>query len=255
MIVDHTHWGHIQVTGDDRVRFLQGMCTANIEALAPGGWTWATMLSAKGRVTSVIEVVRQDERLLVLCEPALVDKTLELLQRYAIMDEVIFEKVEVPMHRVWSRPADVWQAPPVLEPPPGPAAAAEDIEIRRVEAGLPRYGVDISEDNFPFETPLARYIDYDKGCYLGQEPVSRVYFRGAPSKALRGLRLSGTGPVEPGTQVSHPDRANAGVVTSSAVSPAFGPIALAYIHRTVNQPGTRVTVAGRDAEQVELPMS
>jgi glycine cleavage system aminomethyltransferase T len=81
-----------------------------------------------------------------------------------------------------------------------------------------------------------------------------VHFRGAPSKFLRGLRLEGDeGPVAAGAQVSHPERANAGVVTSSVVSPDFGPIALAYLHRSVNQPGNQVIVAGRAATVVELP--
>jgi tRNA-modifying protein YgfZ len=253
MIVDQTSWGHIKVTGVDRIRFMQGMCTANIETLAPGDWTRACMLDAKGRVTSVIEVMHRDDHLLLICQPELTDKTLGLLTRYAIMDDVEFEAVDLAVHRVWNSPADVWDAPPVLSSPPRASASADQIEIRRVEAGMPRYGADVSEDYFPFESPLARHIDYQKGCYLGQEPVSRVHFRGAPNKALRGLRIEGEGPVEPGAQVSHAERPGAGVITSAVVSPDFGPIALAYIHRSVNQPGNQVTVAGRAATVVELP--
>jgi tRNA-modifying protein YgfZ len=253
VIVDQTDWGHIKVTGTDRVRFMQGMCTANIEALAPGAFTRASMLDARGRVTSVIEVMNRDDHLLLLCQPELTDKTLGLLAKHAIMDDVEFEVVKLAVHRVWNSPAEVWDAPPVLAPPPGQSASADEIEVRRVEAGMPRYGVDVSEDYFPFESLLSRHIDYRKGCYLGQEPVSRVHFRGAPNKALRGLRLEGEGPVEPGAQVSHAERPSAGVVTSSVVSPDFGPIALAYLHRSVNQPGNQVTVAGRAATVVELP--
>lgn len=255
MIVDQTNWGHIKVTGADRVRFMQGMCTANMETLAPGAWTRAAMLNVKGRVTSVIEVANRDDHLLVTCEPGLTTKTLELLQKHAIMDEVEFELVELPMYRVWNRPADVWDAPPVFAPPTEPVALAEELQVLRVEAGMPSYGVDVSEDNFPFESLLGRHIDYKKGCYLGQEPVSRVHFQGKPQRALRGLTLAGTDPVEPGAKVSHPERADAGVVTSSVVSPTFGPIALAYVHRSVYEPGTRVSVDGRDAILVELPFS
>jgi tRNA-modifying protein YgfZ len=143
----------------------------------------------------------------------------------------------------------------VLARPPGPAAAPEALEIRRIEAGMPRYGVDVDEGNFPFESLLIRHIDYDKGCYLGQEPVSRVHHQGNASKAMRGLRIQGPAPVDAGAVVSHPDRASAGTVTSAAVSPDFGSIALAYIHRSVFAPGTEVTVAGRPATIVDLPFS
>lgn len=259
MIVDQTQWGHIKVTGADRVRFVQGMCTANIEALAPGGFTRASMLDARGRVTSIIEVLNRDDHLILLCQPDLTDKTLGLLHKYAIMDDVEFEVVDLAVHRIWNSVADVWDAPPVLAPPPGPVASAEEVEVRRVEAGMPRYHVDVSEDHFPFESLLSRHIDYKKGCYLGQEPVSRVHFRGAPNKLMRGLRMKaqddGAGPVDAGAQVSHAERPNAGVVTSSVVSPDFGAIALAYLHRSVNEPGTQVTVAGRAATVVELPFT
>lgn len=255
VIVDQSQWGHIAVTGEDRVRFLQGMCTANIETLAQGDWIRAAMLNTKGRVTSVIEVVHRGEDLLVICEASLTEKTIALLDKHAIMDEVEFEAVELDVHRVWDSPAAVWDAPPVFAPLPGPASSPEDVESRRIEAGMPRYGVDVCEDHFPFESLLARHIDYEKGCYLGQEPISRVHFRGNAQKALRGLALSGDGPAAPGAVVSHPDRDKAGAVTSSALSPTFGPIALAYIHRTVFEPGNQVTVGERSATIVELPFS
>jgi folate-binding protein YgfZ len=254
VIVDQTDWGHIRATGADRVRFVQGMCTADIAALAPGRWTRASILNPKGRVVSVIEVLCRDDDLLITCEPGLTDKTLAALERHAIMDEVAFEKVAQPMHRIWDSPSAVWDAPPVLAPPPGPPAAPADVELRRIEAGMPRYGVDVSEDNFPFESLLERHVDYDKGCYLGQEPVSRVHHRGGASKLLRGLRIDGAGAVPPGAAITHEGR-EVGAVTSAAVSPDFGSVALAYIHRSAYEPGTEVTVAGRRARLVELPFN
>lgn len=255
MIVDQTNHGHIQVTGADRVRFLQGMCTANVETLGDGDWLRASVLDHRGRVQSIIEIANRGDDLLITCELSLRDKTVELLGKYAIMDEVEFVPLEsVPMHRVWDSAEAVWSAAPVFAPPPEPIADADDIEIRRIEAGMPRYGVDVSADHFPFESLLIRHVDYDKGCYLGQEPVSRVHHRGKPNKAMRGLQIEeGDGPIPAGTEVVHADRAKAGVVTSSAVSPRFGVIALAYVHRQVNEPGGRVTVAGRAAALVELP--
>ncbi|HLU66673.1 MAG TPA: glycine cleavage T C-terminal barrel domain-containing protein, partial [Kofleriaceae bacterium] len=70
---------------------------------------------------------------------------------------------------------------------------------------------------------------------------------------LRGLRLSGEGPAARGARIRHPQRDDAGRVTSSAVSPELGPVALGFLHRQVWEPGGHVTVEGRDAEVVELP--
>jgi folate-binding protein YgfZ len=128
----------------------------------------------------------------------------------------------------------------VLAPPPGPVASADELEVARVEAGLLRYGQDVDEDTFPFETPLAAFLDYGKGCYVGQEPVFRVHAQGQGARMLRGLRVDGDGAVARGALVRHPERDKAGAVTSAVVSPRLGSIALAFLHRTVWTPGGAV---------------
>jgi folate-binding Fe-S cluster repair protein YgfZ len=80
MIVDRSDWGRIRVTGGDRERFLQGLTTVNVAALAPGGHGWGAILSPKGRVLSVIDIAREDDALRVACEPALADATRALLE-------------------------------------------------------------------------------------------------------------------------------------------------------------------------------
>jgi len=253
VLVDQSDWGKIMVTGMDRARFLHGMCSADIQGMTAGDWTRATMLNVKGRVVSVIEVVARPEHLLVLCAPELTDKTLAVLDKYAIMDDVAFEVVPLPLHRVWTDDVEsVWTAPPIFETADGAAAPAE-VEVRRIEAGMPRYGVDVDEDCFPFESLLARHVSYDKGCYIGQEPIYRVHSRGQGARLMRGLAISGDGPVAVGATVAHADRPAAGTVTSAAVSPRFGSIALAYIHRSVWDPGNPVEVGDRPATLVELP--
>src|SRR6185436_19197146 len=97
--------------------------------------------------------------------------------------------------------------------------------------------------------------DYGKGCYVGQEPVFRVYSQGKSARVMRGLRLAGDGPAARGAVVVHPAKADAGAVTSSVVSPQLGPIALAYLHRTSWEVGGTVTVDGRSATVVELPFA
>jgi glycine cleavage system aminomethyltransferase T len=80
-----------------------------------------------------------------------------------------------------------------------------------------------------------------------------VHSRGSASKTLRGLAIEGEGPIEIGTTIVHPDRADAGRVTSATVSPEFGSIALGYLHRTAWEPGAKVEVGTRSATIVELP--
>ncbi len=255
MIVEQSGWGHLRVTGADRVRFLQGLTTCNVEKLADGGHTWGAILSPKGRVLSVIELVREGESIWIHCEPGLTDKTHAILDKHAMLDDVAFERVESPAYRIWESARDAWTAAPVLADAPGPSAPEGVVEIVRVEAGLLKYGVDVDEDCFPFETPLAKYLDYEKGCYVGQEPVFRVHAPGKAARTMRGLIVTGHGPLAHGAVVAHAAKADAGRVTSSVVSPELGPIAMAYLHRTAWDVGGDVTVDGRAARVVELPFA
>lgn len=252
VIADQSGWARLRVSGPDRKRFLQGMVTNDVAGLAVGGFCRAALLNVKGRVLAVVDVLAEDDAFLVLTEPATGDAVRQVLEKHAIMDDVTFAPADVPVHRVWDTPEAVWTAPPVLEARAG--SPEDEVEVRRIEGGLPRYGVDVSEDAFPFEANLEAAISYTKGCYIGQEVVARAHARGHANRRLVGLRLAGPGPVTPGAAVSSVARPDAGQVTSSAVSPAFGPIALAYVHKSSWDPGTKVTLpAGREAEVAALP--
>lgn len=252
VVADQTGWPKLRVTGADRERFLQGMLTNDVAALPPGGWARAAILNVKGRVIAVLDVVKHEDAFVLLAEPACAQKAWDDLARHAIMDDVTFEPFEAPAHRHWPDPEQVWTAPPIFAAPGQPSADA-DVEIRRVEAGLPRYGVDVSEDYFPFEAHLDRAVSMTKGCYVGQEVVARAHTRGHANKRLVGITLAGEGPVAPGTPVASPARPDAGEVTSSVVSPVFGPIALAYVHKSSWDPGTGVTVGERSGVVHQLP--
>ena len=253
LFVDLSEYLCIEVRGGDRLRFVGGMCTGNVAKLAQDVWLRTCMLNAKGRVLSVFDLLKRDESLLLVCEPALLEPTIEVFQRHAIIDDVEFSKVKVPMHRVWSTPKSVWETTPVLGACPSPRATDDQIEVLRVEAGWPKYGVDVSEKAFPFESLLKTFIDYEKGCYIGQEPVARVHSRGAPQRFLQGVRLEGDGAVATGTAIDSPSKSGAGVVTSSLVSPRHGPIAMGYVHQKAGGTGQTVTIEGRSGTLVELP--
>lgn len=250
VVIDQSSWGKLRVTGEDRERFLQGMVTNELAGMAAGTFRKAAMLSVKGRVLAVVDIVAEEGSYLVLTEPATGKKVLDVLERHAIADDVTFTPVELPCHRVWDSLEAVWVAPPVLVAPAAPSSDAE-VEIRRVEAGLPRYGADVSEDQFPFEANLDRIISYTKGCYAGQEVVARANARGHAKKRLVGLRLAA--PVAAGVKIVAATRPDAGWVTSAVVSPAFGPIALAYVHHTVWAPGTALQAGEIAATVTELP--
>lgn len=255
MIVSQSEWKVVRVTGADRIRFMQGMCMGNIESLGEGGWIRTATLDVKGRLRTIYDLVRRPDDLLLVCQPGLAEQTCDILAKHAIMDDVVFEVTDLAVHRHWPDPRSVWTAPPLFDAPDGQPATAEQAEVRRIEAGLPLFGVDVDDKNFPFETPLADLIDYKKGCYIGQEPVARVYSRGEPSKRMRGLRLEGEGPAEVGAVIDHPAKDRAGRVTSSAVSPQFGPIALGFLARGAWDAGCTVSVAGRSAAVTELPFA
>jgi folate-binding protein YgfZ len=125
-------------------------------------------------------------------------------------------------------------------------------EIARVERGRPRYGIDLDESTIPQEAGLnERAVSFTKGCYVGQETVARLHYRGKPNRHLRGLRLSE--PTEPGVELRLGERP-VGHLTSSVISPALGPIGLALVRREA-EPGTHVAIGEHGANAIvsELP--
>jgi folate-binding protein YgfZ len=130
-----------------------------------------------------------------------------------------------------------------------PEAAAE---VLRVEHGRPRYGIELDDAVIPQEAGLnERAVSFTKGCYVGQETVARLYYRGKPNRHLRGLKLSA--PVEPGTPLVLGEK-EVGRVASAVVSPTFGPIALALVRREA-APGDVVRAGEATAEVADLPVS
>jgi tRNA-modifying protein YgfZ len=131
-------------------------------------------------------------------------------------------------------------------------AGEEAAEVRRVETGRPRYGIDIDDSVIPQEAGLnERAVSFEKGCYVGQETVARLHFRGKPNRHLRGLRLTGAAAAG---DVLRSGEKEVGRLGSVVQSPRHGPIALALVRKQA-QPGTTVAVGEHDvrAEVVDLP--
>jgi folate-binding protein YgfZ len=140
----------------------------------------------------------------------------------------------------------------VLEARGAVAVSEEAADAVRVEHGLPRYGVDLDDTVIPQEAGLnERAVSFTKGCYVGQETVARLHYKGKPNRHLRGLRLSG--PAASGDELRLGEKV-VGRLGTVAHSPRQGPIALALVRREA-EPGARLAVGtgGVTAEVVELP--
>lgn len=151
----------------------------------------------------------------------------------------------VPGFVVYGEPSDRAELERALVERGAVIADASAIEVARVEAGYPLFGIDMTDDTIPLEAGIEeRAISFGKGCYVGQEVIIRVLHRGhgRVARKLVALRLSAEGPAR-GAAIRAGDR-DVGAVTSSAVSPQFGAIALGYVHRDFTGIGSRVSVQG-----------
>jgi tRNA-modifying protein YgfZ len=125
-------------------------------------------------------------------------------------------------------------------------------EILRIESGRPRFGAEMGPETMPAEAGIVEdAVSFTKGCYIGQEPVARLHYKGRPNRHLRGLALSAA--VEPGATLRLGEK-EVGRIGSVAISPAHGPIALAIVRREAD-PGAELAVGedGVTARVVDLP--
>jgi folate-binding protein YgfZ len=143
----------------------------------------------------------------------------------------------------------------LLEEPAVRPAGLEALEILRTEAGIPRCGRDFGPENFPQETGAEEAVSYTKGCYLGQEVVARIHYRGGVQKALRGLVFAAGSAPQPGAPLLFEGR-EVGAATTIVESIALGrPAGLAILHRRGAEPGTRLEIeGGGQAEVRDLPL-
>lgn len=131
----------------------------------------------------------------------------------------------------------------------GDEAAAECL---RVAAGRPRWGIDLDDSVIPQEADLnQRLVSFTKGCYVGQETVARLFYRGSPNRSLRGLLLDE--PVAPGTALTLEGR-EVGSVGSVAAPVGDAVTALALVRNSA-EPGSLLDAGGHEAEVVELPFA
>jgi folate-binding protein YgfZ len=305
-----TDRGLVLVEGADRVRWLNGMLSNDVAALAPGregSGCYALLLTRIGRIVTDVHVLLREGSFWLETEQAAVAPLLATLGKFIIADDVRLSEASAG----WSRLALEGPAASAIfasaagEPARlGPDAAddfaiagvpvvagawgvsgedalqlfvpagreeavaqalrragsghsltlagEEALEILRVEAGTPRFGRELSEAVLPAEVGLTRAVSTTKGCYTGQEIVARMASRGGLSHALVGLALAGGALPGAGSVVSA-QGARVGEVTSAALSPRAGAIALGFVRRASAEPGTELELPSGSARVAALP--
>ena len=159
-------------------------------------------------------------------------------------------------YELWLAPADVRKTWDALVAHGATPVGSEALEIHRVVSGIPMYGVDIRERDLPQETEQARALNFNKGCYIGQEIVERIRSRGAVHRKFSGFLADSGVPIAAGTKVVAGEK-EVGEVTSVAsvrVPNGKKTVALGYIRRELGTPGREVKIGGVNANIVQLPV-
>jgi len=252
----------LALTGADRVRYLQGQVTSNVQKLAPSTTQPACVTTAKGRLCAEVMITAAAEALLIDAEESLRETLPPRLERYIIADDVAVTELDPekrllhfldtkpdwlgdsPVHAAtrFGRPGWDWwpDAATVEKLWPEITQRVEVIgealaEVLRIEAGVPRWGRELDETTLPPEAGLDRtHIDYHKGCYVGQEVISRLKSVGHVNRQLVGFLSPSGVPLATGWEIvaADGDARLLGVLTSAAHSFALEkPIALGYLKR------------------------
>ncbi len=226
----------VRVAGPDAADYLQRMVSNDVEALAVGEACPALLLTAKARVIAPLVVLRRgEEDFLLLTEPGLGEAVRGELARLRFRAKCEIEPEEHEAALVFGGSngfATDWPgAREVLDAGLAPSLGEEELELRRIAEGVPRWGREIDERILPAEAGLdATHVSFSKGCYPGQEPIARLHYRGHPNRGLRVVELAEL--PEGDAPLLHGDR-EVGRVTSAARREDGTVVALAYVRTEV----------------------
>jgi folate-binding protein YgfZ len=280
IFLDLSRRAKFRITGTDRLRFLNGQITNDLRKASETSAIEACILNAKGKIDAHVFVSAPGECFLVDAEPDLRETLKVRLERYVIADDVQIEDVtdQFSLFHVLSKQApapeyagtvsvrrfaesgwDIWleavQHNAVLHRLSSEFTLYDSnaAEVTRIEEGIPRWGRELTQEIIPIEANLEqRAIDYQKGCYIGQEVISRMKMSGQTNKRLCGLISVDDIPLQPGMKLVPPSAPakDIGWITSAARSERIGKeIALGYVKRGFNSAGTRLaTFVTEDSE-------
>lgn len=240
--------------GEDRVRYLNGQLSNDVRKLHPSKALHACVINAKGKMNADVWLTLDGDTIRIDGPPGLADDLTARFERYIVADDVeiedatgkqpLFHVVGASIEGVKSARFGV-EGIDLFARPDFPILTPAEAESVRIENGIPAWGAELTEDTLPPEAGLdVDAIDYHKGCYIGQEVISRIKSVGRVNRHL--VRLSATKDVSfsPGTHL-FVGSTEAGVVTSSAPSLDLEKmVGLAYLKRTVAaEPGLMLATA------------
>jgi aminomethyltransferase len=226
----------VSVVGLDAADYLQRMVSNDVEALALGESCPALLLTAKARVIAPLVVLRRGgDDFLLLTDPGLGGVVRAHLTRMRLRARCQIESEEHRSALVFGGDtgfATDWPgAREALDTGLEPTLSEEELELRRIEAGVPRWEHEIDDRILPAEAGLDEtHVSFSKGCYPGQEPVARLHYRGHPNRRLRVVELDEV--PEQDAPLLHDGR-EVGRVTSAARRGDGSVIGLAYVRTEV----------------------
>lgn len=267
-----------RITGTDRLRFLNGQITNDLRKASETSAIEACILNAKGKTDAHIYISASGDSFLIDAAADLRETLKGRLERYVIADDVQIEDVTdqfslfhmlsqqlpalehgriVSVRRFAEPGCDIWgnaaQHRVSLQELSSRSAPCDSdaAEVMRIEQGIPRWSRELTNDIIPIEANLEqRAIDYQKGCYIGQEVISRIKMSGQTNKRLCGLISLDDLPLQPGMKLAAPSAPGKeiGWVTSATRSKRRE-IALGYVKRGFNGANTRLDAfATEDSE-------
>ncbi|MDQ6786181.1 MAG: hypothetical protein M3033_05110 [Acidobacteriota bacterium] len=270
--------GLIAVSGREAVQFLNGLITNDVSKLADGAQMSAAFPNAQGRLLALVRVLRRGDEFLFETEEATREKVFQNLfrftfagdffvkdlsehyryfeitnSRFQISDSVVFQNGKGAGCFVLNDAAESFKSK--LKDSGASKISDALYDVLRVERGVPLYGVDVDETTIVPEIGLPDVISYNKGCYIGQEIIARIHFRGHIAKQLTGLIIEDENAViSQSDEIKSTDGKNAGRITSVTFSPKLGKIiALAFVRYDFLAEGTQLKVNDLAATVKDLP--
>jgi folate-binding protein YgfZ len=226
----------VGVNGPDAADYLQRMVSNDVDSLHPGEACPALLLTPKARVIAPLVILhRAENSLLLLTEPGLGEVVRQHLTRMRLRARCEIEPEEHESALVFGGEGgfvtDWVGAREVLDAGLEPTLSDEELELRRIESGVPRWEREIDDRILPAEAGLDEtHVSFSKGCYPGQEPVARLHYRGHPNRRLRVVELDEV--PEHDAPLLHDGR-EVGRVTSAARRDDGSVVALAYVRTEV----------------------
>ena len=272
--------GLIEVSGKEAVQFLNGLITNDVAKLENDRQMYAAFPNAQGRLLAIVRVIKKDDKFLFETEETTHAAVFNNLFRFTYAGDFFVKDLSNDYRffhifnskfqtansdyikfqsssgiNVFVPNDSVQKFSNELKARNGVEISEKVYETLRIENGIPLYGVDMDETTIVSEINLPDVISYNKGCYIGQEIIARIHFRGHVAKKLTGLIFEDeNASVNPNDEIKSSEGKNAGRITSVTFSPTLEKtIALAYVRYDYLAAHTKLTINDFTASVKDLP--